>query len=441
MKNVWRRLCFGVSLGILAASGAVWPIGVAHSEAGASDLTAQVEAALLTRFQETDRPRTDYAVLLATRYRHARGAMAAGKDVRAELTEILERCQDKARSEPMAFEPVDWAAVPALVDGGDLSLLARALAPAAARSGGGSVSFGTQKVSAGDLARGARRLAELVRANPDAATLDTAVRREFDIYRSPGAFGTGEVLYTSYASPVYEGSLKRTAKYRFPLYKNPSKAGLGTKHTRAEIYAGALEGHDLEIAWLADRMDEFQVQIEGSGFVKLAEGGYLHVTFNAGNGSSYQSLGKAMLRDRLFKPWEIDNLAVRRYFRQHPADQQRYLEMNPSWVYFNTQRIDELPQRPEYIRERSVAADRSVFARGQIGFADTFAPEYSDEGLLTGRSPWRRFILAQDVGGAIKGAGRIDLYQGQGGESQHLADTMKEPGALYLLLLKGVRPR
>ena len=142
---------------------------------------------------------------------------------------------------------------------------------------------------------------------------------------------------------------------------------------------------------------------------------------------------------RLFQPWEIDNLAVRRYFREHPQDMRRYLEKNPSWVYFDTRRIDALPQRPEYIRERSVAADRTVWARGQVAFADTFAPEYSAAGELTGRQPWRRFVLAQDVGGAIKGAGRIDLYQGQGEESQHLADTMKEPGALYLLLPKGTR--
>lgn len=404
-----------------------------------ADTAAQVEAALLARFQETDRPRTDYAVLLATRYRHARRAMKAGQDVSRELEEILARALDPAKSVPMALEPVDWADVPPLIDGGDLELLARALAPAA-RTSGGAVSFGTQKVSASDLGRGAVKLAELVEEAGDAAALDRAVRAAFDVYRSPGAFGTGEVLFTSYASPVYEGSLRRTERYRYPLYRNPSRAGLGTKHSRAAIYAGALAGHGLEIAWLAERMDEFQVQIEGSGFVKLAEGGYLHVTYNAGNGHAYASLGKALLKDKRFQPWDIDNLSVRRYFREHPELEQGYLEKNPSWVYFDAKRIPSLPARPEYIRERSVAADRTVFARGLIGFADAFAPEYTD-GYLTGRQPWRRFVLSQDVGGAIKGAGRIDLYQGQGEESQHLADTMKEPGTLYLLLLKGVRPR
>ena len=408
--------------------------------AGPAELCAKIETALLARFQETDRPRTDYAVLLATRYRHARRALARGEDVSAELGRILERALDPARAVPRALERVEWDQVPALVDGGDLSLLARALGPAAGR-GGGSGAFGTQQVSGADLARGARRLRELASTTADARALGAAVRREFDVYRSPGTFGTGEVLFTSYASPVYEGSLQRTERFRYPLYRNPSRAGLSTKHTRAEIYAGALDGHGLELAWVADRMDEFQVAIEGSGFIRLAEGGYLHVTFNAGNGSAYQSLGKALLRDRVFEPWEIDNLAVRRYFAKHPQDQRRYLEKNPSWVYFDGRRIDSLPERPEYVRERSVAADRAVFGRGLVGFADTFAPEYSADGLLTGRRPWRRFVLSQDVGGAIKGPGRIDLYQGQGEESQYLADTMKEPGALYLLLLKGVKPR
>jgi membrane-bound lytic murein transglycosylase A len=391
---------------------------------------AHVEECLLARFQETDRPRTDYAVLLASRYRHALLDRAAGKDVSKELEEIHERCADRAPAQARPLEKVPAGEVPRLIDGADLKGLAKALSLAAENGGGGLVPFGTQKVRASDLAKGARRLLALVESGADTDALNAAVHREFDVYRSPGAFGTGEVLFTSYASPVYDGALKKGGRYRYPIYRTPASKN----HTRAEIYAGALAGKGLEIAWLTDIMDEFQIQIEGSGFIKLAEGGYLHAQFAATNGHAYQSLGKAMLKDRLFLPWEIDNLAMRRYFREHPEQQRAYLEKNPSWVYFSPTRVSKVPPTPGLTAERSVAADPKVFSRGQLGFADTWAPEYTADGRLTGRHPWRRFILAQDVGGAIKTSGRIDLYQGN---DQFLADTMKEPGALYLLLPKG----
>ena len=401
------------------------------------DISKKLEATLLARFQETDRPRTDYAVLLASRYRHAKKERAAGRDVTQELAAILARCEDRAAARARPLEKVDWKDVPPLTDGGDLRGLARALAQAAGETGGGSVAFGTGHVRGPDLARGAKRLRALVESGADAAALDRAVRKEFDVYRSPGTFGTGEVLFTSYASPVYTGSLKRSEKYRYPIFRSPSSRGLSGKVSRKEIYAGALDGHGLEIAWFADRMDEYQIQIEGSGFVRLAEGGFLHITYAGANGRDYQSLGKAMVKDGLFRPWEIDNLAVRKYFREHPEAEQGYLERNPSFVYFDSRRINEMPEMPGLTGERSVAADRTVFARGQVGFVDTRAPEYSTDGELTGWHPWRRFIVAQDVGGAIKTAGRMDLYQGQGEEAQLLADTMKEPGALYLLVPHG----
>jgi len=393
----------------------------------AGDISKKLEETLLARFQETDRPRTDYAVLLATRYRHAK--REAGAEREAHLAEILARCEDRAKAHARPLEKLAWDAVPSLEDGGDRAGLARALEAAAREAGAGTVTFGTQKVRGADLARGARRLAALV-------------RREFDVYRSPGAFGTGEVLFTSYASPVYDGALKRGGRYQHPIYRNPARAGLSPNaYTRHDIYAGALAGKGLELAWLASRMDEYQLAIEGSGFVRLAEGGFLHASFAAHNGRDYQSLGKAMVRDGLFLPWEIDNLAVRKYFRAHPEQEQGYLERNPSWVYFDGKQIDEMPEQPGLTGERSVAADRTVFARGQVGFADTQAPEYSRDGELTAWHPWRRFVVAQDVGGAIKTAGRIDLYQGQGEAAQLLADTMKEAGSLYLLLPKGTALR
>jgi membrane-bound lytic murein transglycosylase A len=419
----------------------------------ATERLRQVEECLTERFQETDVPRTDYAVLLATRYRHVLRALprspatgAVGATVpataRAELDEVLERCRDPAGSHLRPLARVATDRVPDLVDGGDRESLVVALRASVARleRQGGSVVFGTRRVRAADVARGSRTLAALAASGASLAELAVAIRERFDVYRSPGAFGTAEVLFTSYASPVYEGSTERSGRFRYPLYRDPGRASRRALD-RAGIYAGGLAGRRLEFAWVADRMDEYQLQIEGSGYVRLDAGGFLHAAYAAQNGRPYRSLGKAMLRDRLFKPWEIDNLAIRRYFRAHPDQQRRYLEMNPSFVFFAPRRVDRLPARPQLIPERSVAADRSYFPRGMLAFADTAAPVYTADGRLVDRMPWRRLVVAEDVGGAIKGAGRIDLYQGQGQAAQHLADTMKEPGALYVLVPRGTEIR
>lgn len=396
----------------------------------------------MARFQETDTFRTNDAVLLSSRYRQALLAREAGRPgIEAELEDILRRCSspDKARTLPLVRVAPEEC--PAFVDDGDPALLERAILSARkrlSRSSKTTLVMGSGRVRVVDLIRGLDELLSLIRKGLFGKKLATAIRDRFDIYRSPGAFGTGEVLFTTYASPVYAGSVRPDGRHRYPLFRNPSRAGLSPRSfDRADIYAGSLAGKKLEIAYLTNRMDEFQIQIEGSGFVRLPSGGFLHLTYSAANGRSYRSLGKAMVKDGLFKPWDIDNLAIRRYFREHPDEERPYLERNPSYVFFDVRRLTTLPESIDLTAQRSVAADTSYFPRGMLAFADTFLPTYDRSDTLTGRTPYRRFVVVQDVGGAIKGAGRIDLYQGQGEDAQRIADTAKEPGALFILLPKG----
>ncbi|MBI4862646.1 MAG: MltA domain-containing protein [Candidatus Riflebacteria bacterium] len=470
-----RRLLEGL---LWAIALATMPAGPGRAETDRS-LREQVEACLLERFQETskDQHRTDYAVLLSTRLRHAAREGGPGADL--ELRRILELCRESRPYRPLPLGRPPRNRQPLLVDGGSLESL-RAVLDSARRSlsraRGTVVPFGTGRVPAGDLLRGVQTLRTIVDRAPEGpgglarsaaepggifrdggpfaslipppkppagspSGLARAVLESFDLYRSPGAFGTGEVLFTSYASPVYDGSLQAGGRFRYPIYRSPATAGLPVRALdRAGIYAGGLAGHGLEIAYLAERMDEFQIQIEGSGFIRLPDGTFIHATYAAQNGRPYRSLGKELVRDGVFKPWEIDNPAVRRYFHAHPEQERPYLERNPSFVFFGAKRLDSLPDRSALVPERAVAVDPRFFPRGALAFADTFVPIYDREGRLAGRRPWRRFIVAQDVGGAVKGEGRIDLYQGQGEEAQLIADTMKEPGTLWLLLPKGSRP-
>ena len=49
------------------------------------------------------------------------------------------------------------------------------------------------------------------------STLNDAIREQFDVYESVGCDNMGTVLFTSYYTPIFDGSRTRTAKYRFPL--------------------------------------------------------------------------------------------------------------------------------------------------------------------------------------------------------------------------------
>jgi membrane-bound lytic murein transglycosylase A len=48
----------------------------------------------------------------------------------------------------------------------------------------------------------------------------------------------------------------------------------------------------------------------------------------------------------------------------------------------------------------------------------------------------QQFMMDQDTGGAIRTAGRTDLYMGIGPEAEAIAGRINSPGQLYYLFLK-----
>ncbi len=86
---------------------------------------------------------------------------------------------------------------------------------------------------------------------------------------------------------------------------------------------------------------------------------------------------------------------------------------------------------------RSIALDPRIFPKGALGFISCQKPVVSDRGEIISWRPFSRFVLNQDSGGAIKGAGRADIFWGSGPYAELTAGHLQHEGELYILIKKG----
>ncbi|MEM7305180.1 MAG: MltA domain-containing protein [Planctomycetota bacterium] len=277
-----------------------------------------------------------------------------------------------------------------------------------------------------------------------------AVEAEFEVYKSAGWNGRGGgVLFTAYCTPILRGSPVESSTYRFPLYAKPDDlvkardgsvlgwetAGGTLPHypTRATIESRSLlAGKGLELVWLSDPIDAFLAHVNGSAFIELLSGEVLRLGYAAKNGRAYTSLGKEL------ESAGVIERASLRAIRDWAAYEDEgtifdYLHRNASYVFFTP--IDGNPHGSldvEVTAERSIATDKSLFPRGAITFVEADVP-----GAYGGpEERFEQFLLDQDTGGAIRTAGRADLYLGIGDEAEDRAGRTKSEGQLYYLFLR-----
>jgi len=296
----------------------------------------------------------------------------------------------------------------------------------------------------------------------DADQLSREISKNFRVYQATGRVGERRVLFTGYYEPVYEGSLSPDETFRYPLYRAPDdliKIDLspfaekfkgetivgrieGKKvlpyYSRQEIGTGrALEGKGLEMAWLKDPLDLFFLHIQGSGRLRLPDGKELLVQYHASNGRPYRSIGRYMIDRGLIPREEMSMQALRSYLTNHPQVLDEVLNYNPAYVFFRQVEKGPLGSLGVLLTPgRSVALDLRVFPKGALGFISTEKPLVNDQGGLKGWTPFSRFVLNQDSGGAIKGAGRADLFWGSGSYAELAAGHLQHGGDLYLLIKK-----
>ncbi len=280
--------------------------------------------------------------------------------------------------------------------------------------------------------------------------LEGAIRSRFDFYMSVGCDDQGTVLYTGYYTPIFDGSLQPSEKFRYPLYgqpqdlmKGPTGEILGQKMpdgsvrpypARREIeQSGMLKGQ--EVAWMADPFEVYIAHVQGSAKLRQPDGSLVTMGYAANNGHEYQSVGQQMIRDGIVTESGLSLKAMIDYFKANPQQIEQYTSMNPRFVFFRVDSGDPRGSLNEpVIANRTIATDKSIYPRGSMTIIKTKLPRPA--GGAVSKAPYVGFALDQDTGGAIRAPGRCDVYMGIGDEAGQMAGQVYEEGTLYYLFLK-----
>ncbi len=293
--------------------------------------------------------------------------------------------------------------------------------------------------------RSLRRFRQLLLQSRSPEALQKSVQQEFIFYQAVGKDNQGTVGFTGYYQPIHLANRVRTQIYRYPLFKRPPNLEQWPEPhpTRLQLEGqdglqaskGQLKG--LELFWMRDRLEAFLVQVQGSALLKFPDGTVTGVGYAGRTKYPYTSIGKELIKDGKLEAEGISLQKVVDYLNHNPQDLSEYLPRNQGFVFFSDtgnappQGSLKVPVTPE----RSIATDKSLMPPGALALIQTEISLAAN--LKTPNYQFvNRFVLDQDTGSAIKGAGRVDIFMGTGDRAGQRAGLVNHPGKLYYLLLK-----
>lgn len=266
--------------------------------------------------------------------------------------------------------------------------------------------------------------------------------------------GAGTAFATGYYEPEIAGSRVRAPGYDVPIYRRPpdlteldlgafSKDLVGKKirgkidgnrfvpyADRAAIEDGALAGRGLELAWAASSIDFFVLQVQGSGRIKFSDGGVMQIGYDSQNGHDYTGIGRVMRDRNLLAPGKATMQDIVAYVNANPEEGRAIMRENRSWVFFREAKGGPFG-----------ALGVQVTGRASVAADPMFTPLGAPVLLSMDRAEANGLWVAQDTGGAIKGANRFDTFWGAGAEAFRIAGGMSARGTAFILLPKGVLAR
>lgn len=265
-----------------------------------------------------------------------------------------------------------------------------------------------------------------------AATVDPnpqAARDFFELLFRPVLLGHPPALFTGYYEPVLQGSPIRTARFQWPIYRRPPELRDGVAwYDRATIDSGILRGRGLEIAWIDDPVEVFFLHIQGSGRIQMPDGSVIRVGYAGRNGHPYRSIGQILIARGYMTADQVSAQAIAAWVRANPRLGAQILDQNPSYIFFRKLGLAQ-DQGPIGAMGRSITPLRSVAV--DPAFVALGTPVWVEK---TGATPMNRLMVAQDTGGAIKGAQRADIFFGAGQAAGLAAGEIKDGGRLVMLL-------
>jgi membrane-bound lytic murein transglycosylase A len=280
--------------------------------------------------------------------------------------------------------------------------------------------------------------------------------RFFARYFEPVVVGDGQAFATGYYEPEIAGSRTRQPGYEVPIHGRPDDlvdvdlgqfapdlkgrkirgqvrdGALGLYPERSQIVAGALGAHAPVIAWAKDPIEFFFLQVQGSGLLRLPDGGIMRVGYATQNGREYTGIGRYMKDRGLFAPGDSTSMqGIIARLRQEPDGGAAIMNANKSYVFF----------RPLGGAGPLGAMGYPVMGRTTVAADPAFTPLGAPLFLSMDRGEASGLWVAQDTGGAIKGANRFDTYWGSGAEARTVAGGMSARGQAWLLLPVGTVAR
>lgn len=253
-------------------------------------------------------------------------------------------------------------------------------------------------------------------------------RRFFEAHFTPVQIGKAPALFTAYYEPEIDGARARGGRYQHAIYARPADLDPKIPYlTRKAITAGGLVNKGLEVFWLADPVEAFFLEIQGSGRIRLPDGTATRVGFAAKNGHPYHAIGKVLVDRGEIALADVSAQSIKAWLRAHPDQATDVMNQNPSYVFF-TERTDiDGAAGPIGAMGASVSAGRSIAV--DPDFHPLGAPVWVEADGEAGA-----LMVAQDIGGAIKGPQRADLFMGSGDVAGELAGAYRKSGRMITLL-------
>jgi peptidoglycan lytic transglycosylase A len=281
----------------------------------------------------------------------------------------------------------------------------------------------------------------------------------FKVMRYPSVTREDTGLVTGYYEPQLLGSRTPSAQFMAPLYATPPDlliVDLASLYPelKGKRLRGRLDGNRVvpyysrselpfdpairgtEIVWVDNELDAFMLQVQGSGRVQLPNGEIIRLQYADQNGHPYRSIGRYLVDQGLLPQEQATMPGIRAWLAANPARLREVLNANPSVVFFTEAPLDDPSIGPKGAQGvpltagRSIAVDPALVPLGAPVFLSTTYPASTD--------PLQRLVIAQDTGGAINGAPRVDFFWGTGAQAAELAGKMRQVGSMWLLWPRNV---
>jgi len=267
-------------------------------------------------------------------------------------------------------------------------------------------------------------------------------------------------LFTGYYLPLIHGNLKATKRFPVPVHGLPDdlvKINLGSfdsamtgkfrvgqvKKNKLFPYPARSEikhTHNV-LLWADNPIDVYFAQIQGSSLVQLPNKKRFLIGYAGGNGHKYTAIGKVLVERGELQKEDVSMQSIRDWLLKHPNQVNELLNQNDSYVFFQILK-DNYPlgtQGVPLTPQRSLAVDNRYIPFGAPIWVKTTIPAYPSDcrvakGAPCNDAPFRKLLIAQDTGGAIKGVVRGDIYWGTGSKAEFIAGHMNQSGQSWILL-------